>query len=109
MIANSFRLMASRPQTSLVTDRALAHSLQVSARMIRLWVDTGAWPLPRCVRRTMFHFDVSDVERWLKTGVWPTGARFRLHVRPRQKACPACAIRRNIPSRTGVAPTANVE
>ena len=78
MIANSDRLMRSRPRASLVTDRALAQRLQVSARMVRLWVDTGAWPLPRCARRTSFLFETSDVEHWLETGVWPAGARFPL-------------------------------
>ena len=56
MIANSFRFTQSRPRTSLVTDRAVAHRLQVSARMVRLWVDTGAWPLPCCTSRTSFWF-----------------------------------------------------
>ena len=73
MIANSYRLMRSRPRASLVTDSALAQRLQVSARMVRLWVDTGAWPLPRCARRTSFLFETSDVEQWVETGVWPAG------------------------------------
>ena len=79
MIANSFRLLGSPERTSLVTDRALAQRLQVSVRMVHLWVDTGAWPLPRCARRTSFLFETADVEQWVDTGVWPAGARFQSH------------------------------
>jgi hypothetical protein len=85
MIANSFRLMGSPQQTSLVTDRALAQRLQVSVRMVRLWVDTGAWPLPRCARQTSFMFESSDVEQWVETGVWPAGSRFHVHGNARKE------------------------
>ena len=58
MTANRNRIMGSRQRASLVTDCALAQRLQVSARMVRLWVDTGAWPLPRCARRASFLFEI---------------------------------------------------
>ena len=86
MIANSSRLVERRPRTSLVTDRAVARRLRVSMRIVRLWIATGAWPLPRGARGTSFLFESSDVERWLQTGIWPTGARFRSHGRSRIRA-----------------------
>jgi hypothetical protein len=86
MIANSFRLTDFLPRSTLMTDCALARRLQVSTRMVRLWVDTGAWPLPCHVRRKSFLFRISDVERWLQTGVWPAGARFRLRGGPKKMA-----------------------
>jgi hypothetical protein len=52
--------------------------------MIRLWIGTCAWPLPRSVRGGSLLFDRSDVECWLRTGTWPTGVHFRR--RPRSAA-----------------------
>jgi excisionase family DNA binding protein len=77
MIAMSFRLVRSPTRSSLITHRDAARRLQVSARTVRLWVETGAWPLPRYTRRTDWLFEVSDVEDWAKTGGWPRGARYR--------------------------------
>ncbi len=77
MITYSFRFMASRPRPILITDRAAARWLGVSGRMVRLWVHTGAWPLPCSVLGGSWLFDASDVERWLRSGVWPAGVRFR--------------------------------
>ena len=79
MTTDRNRIMESRQRASLVTDCVLAQRLQVSARMVRLWVHAGAWPLPRCARRASFLFECSDVEQWVKTGVWPAGARFHSH------------------------------
>ena len=79
MITNGFRFMASRPRPIPITDRAAARRLGVSARMVRLWVHTGAWPLPRSVVGGSWLFDVSDLERWLERGVWPAGVRFRVN------------------------------
>ena len=76
MTANRNRIMRSPQRASLVTDSALAQRLKVSARMVRLWVDTGAWPLPRRARRESFLFESSEVEQWVKTGVWPAGTPF---------------------------------
>ncbi len=78
MITNGSRCMVSRPRPILITDRDVAHRLGVSTRMVRLWVHTGAWPLPRSVRDGAWLFDITDVERWLKRGVWPDGVRFSL-------------------------------
>jgi hypothetical protein len=47
----------------LLPDWAIATSMRVSARMIRLWIDTGAWPLPRAVVATTLYFQSLDVER----------------------------------------------
>ena len=63
MKTNEFRLRGIEPRMSLLTDRALAVGLRVSTGMVRLWVATGAWPLPRGVRGTSWLFDRSDVER----------------------------------------------
>jgi hypothetical protein len=54
-----------RPE--LMTDRVAAQICGVSVRMIRLWVETGAWPLPDAVRATPLYFGVSDVKCWLGT------------------------------------------
>lgn len=63
--------------TGLVTDRGAARMSRVSPGMLRLWVETGAWPLPRAVHSTTLYFVLSDVEGWIRTGTWPAGARFR--------------------------------
>jgi hypothetical protein len=55
----------------------LAEKLGVPVRMIRLWIGTGAWPLPRSVCHGTSCFKLSDVECWLLTGAWPTGVHFR--------------------------------
>jgi hypothetical protein len=60
----------------------VAELVGVPVRMIRLWIGTGAWPLPRSVRGTTLLFDLSDVECWLRTGTWPTGVHFRNRRRP---------------------------
>jgi len=62
----------------------VAEIIGVSLRTIRLWIGTGAWPLPRSVRRETLLFKRSDVECWLMTGAWPRGVHFRK--RPR---CPS--------------------
>jgi hypothetical protein len=61
----------------LVTDRAAARISGVSREMLRLWIETGAWPLPRAILATTLYFMRSDVEGWLRTGIWPAEARFR--------------------------------
>jgi hypothetical protein len=55
----------------------LAERLGVPVRMIRLWIGTGAWPLPHSVRDGTPCFEPSDVERWLRTGAGPPGVHFR--------------------------------
>jgi hypothetical protein len=55
----------------------LVEKLGVPVRMIRLWIGTGAWPLPRSVCHGTSCFKLSDVECWLLTGAWPTGVHFR--------------------------------
>jgi hypothetical protein len=56
---------------------AVAEFIGVPVPMIRLWIGTGAWPLPRSVRGTTLLFDLPDVECWLRTGSWPAGVHFR--------------------------------
>jgi hypothetical protein len=67
--------VADRPD--LVTDRVAARMCRVDPRMIGLWVQTGAWPLPQAACATTQSFRRSDVERWIRTGTWPAGAPFR--------------------------------
>jgi hypothetical protein len=62
----------------------VAEIIGVPLWMIRLWIDTGAWPLPHSVRGGTLLFDLSEVECWLRTGAWPTGVHFRK--RPRRPA-----------------------
>ena len=80
MNTDEFRLRRTGPRVTLLTDRAVAVRLRVSTQMVRLWVATGAWPLPRGVRGTSWLFDRSDVECWVRTGTWPAGAWFRTGV-----------------------------
>ena len=54
----------------------------VGVGMIRLWVDTGAWPMPHCRVAAPPTFSLSDVKGWLATGTWPAGAHFRASVEP---------------------------
>jgi hypothetical protein len=63
------RVSADRP--GLITDRVAAKICRVGPRMIGLWIETGAWPLPHAVRATTLYFRASDVECWLTTGTWP--------------------------------------
>jgi hypothetical protein len=69
------RVSADRP--GLITDRVAAKICRVGPRMIGLWIETGAWPLPHAVGATTLYFRASDVECWLRTGTWPAGVRFR--------------------------------
>ena len=69
------RVAADRP--GLMTDRVAARICRVGPRMIGLWIETGAWPLPHAVGATTLYFRASDVECWLRTGTWPAGVRFR--------------------------------
>lgn len=63
--------------SGLVTVRTAATLSRVSQGMLRLWVETGAWPLPRAIRATTLYFARSDVEGWLRSGTWPDEARFQ--------------------------------
>jgi hypothetical protein len=81
MIAKEFRLVGSGPRKFLVTDHEVARRLRVSKRMVRLWIDTGAWPLPRSAEGISLLFDPADVECWLETGAWPAGMPFRVRAR----------------------------
>lgn len=63
----------------LVTELGAARMSGVSRRMLRLWVETGAWPLPRAILAMTLYFRRSDVEGWLRTGTWPAEARFQGH------------------------------
>jgi hypothetical protein len=77
MVTNGYRFMAGRRRPILISDRAAARWLGVSAQMVHLWVHTGAWPLPRNVRSGSWLFEISDVELWIKRGVWPADVHFR--------------------------------
>ena len=75
MNPDRFQLPGTGPRAILLTDCAVAERLRVSTQMVRLWVATGAWPLPHGIRGPSWLFDRSDVECWLRTGDWPAGAR----------------------------------
>jgi hypothetical protein len=64
-------------QSDRVTDRAAARRCRVDLGMIRLWVQTGAWPMPRRCGESPRTFALAEVEGWLATGAWPAGAQFR--------------------------------
>ena len=68
-------MQKERPE--LMSDWNAAQICYVSVRMIGLWVEAGAWPLPDAVFGKTLCFRVSDVECWLGTGTWPTRVRFR--------------------------------
>jgi hypothetical protein len=80
------QLRSTGQHVFLLTDRAIAHRLRVSTLMVRLWVATGAWPLPRGVRGASWLYNVRDVDCWVRTGAWPPGAWFRSRVRPQNHA-----------------------
>jgi hypothetical protein len=66
----------STRQSDRLTYRAAAEMCTVSPAMIGLWVETGAWPMPRRGGIGSATFGRSEVEGWLATGDWPVGARF---------------------------------
>src|SRR5690348_8373697 len=68
-------MSAYRPQ--LMSDRSAAQICGVSVRMVRMWVETGAWPLPEAVRAMTLYFMMSDLECWLESGTWPDHVHFR--------------------------------
>jgi hypothetical protein len=68
--------LRSTKRSARVTDRAAAAMCCVGLRMIHLWVETGAWPIPRRGGEAASTFELSEVEGWLATGVWPAGAHF---------------------------------
>ena len=74
-----------------VTACAAAKMCRVEPEMILLWVETGAWPLPRRDGATSATFGVSEVEDWLATGAWPAGAHF--HDPPEDEAPPTVLAR----------------
>jgi hypothetical protein len=59
-----------------LTARAAAGMCGVGPGMIGLWVETGAWPIPRRGEPASATFGLSEVEGWLATGDWPEDARF---------------------------------
>ena len=60
-----------------VTERVAARMCGVGVGMVRLWVDTGAWPMPQRGGAAHPTFRLSDVKGWLATGAWPAEAHFR--------------------------------
>jgi len=60
-----------------VTGRVAAKMCGVGVSMIRLWVDTGAWPMPHPGGAGPQTFNLSEVEVWIATGTWPAGVHFR--------------------------------
>ncbi len=68
-------VLPARPPDRL-TYRAAADMCCVGPVMIGLWVETGAWPMPRRGGVASATFERSEVEGWLATGDWPAGARF---------------------------------
>jgi hypothetical protein len=60
-----------------VSERTAAKMCGVGVGMIRLWVETGAWPMPRRgIGQAPATFGHSEVEGWLATGIWPAGSTF---------------------------------
>jgi hypothetical protein len=68
--------LSARPSDRL-TYCAAARICRVGPVMIGLWVETGAWPIPRRGGAASATFGLSEVEGWLATGDWPADARFR--------------------------------
>ncbi len=69
--------MPALKQPDRVTDDDAAKMCCVSVAMIRLWVETGVWPMPRRDVTAPSTYGHSEVEAWLATGIWPPGAHFR--------------------------------
>jgi hypothetical protein len=64
-------------QSDRVTERVAARMCGVGVGMIRLWVDTRAWPMPHRGGAAPPTFKLSEVKGWLATGTWPVGVHFR--------------------------------
>ena len=54
----------------------------VGPAMIGLWVETGAWPMPRRGEAASATFGLTEVEGWLATGNWPAGPTSSPHQKP---------------------------
>jgi hypothetical protein len=76
------------------TEIAVDEILGIPLRMIRLWIDTGAWPLPLSVCGGTLCFKWSDVECWLTTGAWPPDVHFG--TRPRRPHAERCALLQDV-------------
>jgi hypothetical protein len=93
-------MLSTAERSERVTERAAAKMCRVVPGMIGLWVETGAWPMPRRGCSAVATFGLSEVECWLATGTWPAGAQFR--AAPRDGAPPAflATTSRRFPSET---------
>ena len=60
-----------------VSERDAARMCGVGVPMIRMWVETAAWPMPQHGGAATVTYGLSDVEGWLATGSWPAGVHFR--------------------------------
>jgi predicted DNA-binding transcriptional regulator AlpA len=69
-------MVYSTRQSNRLTYHAAADMCRVGRVTIGLWVETGAWPMPRRVGAASATFSLSEVEGWLATGAWPAGAHF---------------------------------
>jgi hypothetical protein len=67
----------STERSDRVSERTAAKMCGVGVGMIRLWVVTGAWPIPRRGGAAPATFGRSEVEGWLARGIWPAGSTFR--------------------------------
>jgi hypothetical protein len=83
--------LSSTTRLDRVTACAAAEMCRVAQGMILLWVETGAWPLPRRDGAPSATFGLSEVEGWLATGAWPPGAHF--HSPPEDEAPPSLLAR----------------
>jgi hypothetical protein len=64
-------------QCDRISERDAARMCGVGVRMIHMWVETAAWPMPQHGGAAAVTYGLSDVEGWLATGSWPAGVHFR--------------------------------
>jgi hypothetical protein len=74
--------MATRTSVSpkWITHREVAGLVSIDTETLRDWVATGEWPEPISVVRQTWFYRADVVERFLETGVWPEGTKFKAGV-----------------------------
>src|SRR5262249_26701190 len=69
------RILANHPE--LITAGCVCQLCRVNFKMLCWWIDSGLWAFPRFVRLQVFFYERAAVQRWIRTGEWPSNSLFR--------------------------------
>lgn len=65
------------PAKALYSLKTVAGLLDVPTATLREWVRCGEFPRPHAVVRTVWLYQVSVIDHYIKIGGWPDGVTFR--------------------------------